>query len=129
MASGVDLAKIDGIKNIGEQAKNIAESDAYVDVRYGKGPIAARVMGKVPIHAPTQYKVGAGVAVSPTKHISIGATYIHEQVVKDKIDSLRVGAEIQPTKDLIVGAYVSTPIMGDNQKNLAVGGGVTWKFN
>lgn len=122
LASGVDLPKIDGVKDVSKQIKNISESDAYVDVNYGKGPVAVKAMGFVPLHNPTQYKVGGGVAFVPMDKLAIGATYIHEKIVNDKIDSIRVGAEFKPRKDITLGAGVTTPVVGDNAKNIQIGG-------
>jgi hypothetical protein len=128
LASGVDLAKIDGVKDPVEQLKNIAESDAYLDISFAKGPVAVNALGIVPLNNPTQYKVGAGLAFVPTKSIAIGATYIHEQIVNDKIDSLRVGAEFRPTDSVAIGASVSTPVIGDNAKNIRSEGYLKVKF-
>jgi hypothetical protein len=128
LATGVDLGKIDGFKNIPQQLKNVAESDAYLDVSYSKGPVAVNALGLVPLHNPSQYKVGAGIAIVPTKQIAIGATYIHEQIVNDKVDSLRVGAEFRPADNVAIGASVSTPLIGDTAKNVRTEGYVKIKF-
>ena len=129
LASGVDLAKIDGVKNAGEQVKNVLESDAYLDVSYGKGPVAVKALGMVPLHNPSQYKIGAGIAVAPTSNFAIGATYIHEKIVNDNIDSLHLGVEYKPVKNLTLGAGISTPLVGDTAKNLQAGAFLRFNFS
>lgn len=128
LASGVDLAKIDGIKQPLEQLKNVAESDAYVDVQYSKGPVALTAMGMVPLHNPSQYKAGGGIAITPTKELVIGATYIHEKIVNDNIDSIRLGAEYRPVENVAIGVNLSTPVIGDTVKNVRAEGYLKIKF-
>lgn len=122
LASGVDLAKIDGIKDAKEQIKNVVESDAYMDVSYGKGPVAVKALGLIPLNNPSQYKVGAGVAIAPTKNLTIGATYINEKIVKDNIDTLHFGAEFRPAQNVTLGAGIAIPLVGDTAKNASVNG-------
>lgn len=117
LASGVDLAKIDGFKQAGEQIKNVVESDAYLDVRYSKDKVALNTMAIVPLHDPTQYKIGGGIAIVPTDKLVIGATYIHEKILNDNVDKVRVGMEFSPVQNVTLGANVSTPLIGDNAKD------------
>ena len=128
LATGVDLAKIDGFKDAGEQIKNVVESDAYMDVNYGKGPIAVKAMGIVPLTNPSQYKVGVGVAIAPTDSLTIGATYLNEGIVKDHLDYLNVGLEYKPSKNITMGAGITTPLFGDNAKNISANGFVKMSF-
>ena len=133
LASGLDLVNIDGIKQPLEQVRNAVESDVYLDVTYAKGPIAAKVLGEIPLHTigetgGVQYKAGAGLAFAPSKEFAIGVTYLHERVINDNIDSIRVGAEFTPTTSLTIGGGVSTPIAGDNAKNVRAEGFVKYRF-
>jgi hypothetical protein len=86
-------------------------------IRYSKDKVAFNSMAFVPLHNPTQYKVGGGIAIVPTDKLVIGATYINERILNDNIDKVRVGFEFSPLNNVVLGANVSTPLVGDNAKD------------
>ncbi|MEZ0371859.1 MAG: hypothetical protein ACAI44_22395, partial [Candidatus Sericytochromatia bacterium] len=120
LASGVDLGKIDGT-DVLTQVRNVAESDAYLDVSFSKGKVAGNVLVDVPLHQPTQYKIGAGLALAPLKSdlLVLGATYLQEQIVTDVVDRVRLGAEVRPFRDVALGANVTGSLIGENSQDLS----------
>jgi len=128
LATGLDLPKADGFKDIPEQLKNVFESDAYLDVSYSKGPIAVNAMGYVPLTNPTQYKFGGGVAVTPIDNLAIGVSYLNERIVNDVIDSAKIGIQYNPADNITLGASLTTPLFGDTAKNTQAGFYFEMKF-
>jgi hypothetical protein len=128
LATGLDLSKINGFKDIPKQAGNVFESDAYLDVIYSKNDFALNASTFVPLTDPSQFKLGFGAAYVPNDNFSLGVTYINEGILNDRIDYLKAGAEYNLNKNISFNANVTTPIFGDNQKMPTVEAGAKIRF-
>lgn len=115
LATGLDLSKVNGFKDIPKQVGNVFESDAYLDVMYSQKNFALNSSAYVPLTNPSQFKVGLGAAYVPNDNLAIGLTYINEGILNDRIDYLKVGAEYNLNKNVAFNGNIITPILGDNK--------------
>lgn len=128
LTTGVDLAKINGTKDLGKQAGNVFESDAYFNFIFSKNDFALNASSSVPLTNPSQFKLGFGAAYVPNDKFALGVTYINEGILNDRIDYLKAGAEYNLRPNISFTGNIITPIIGDNTKVPSVEVGAKIRF-
>lgn len=110
----LDLSRVNGINNAGEQIRNVAGLEGYGSVswRPKQGPVAINSMATVNLLDPTLFRVGAGIEAGKGP-VTAGAMVMHNHdPLLGSTTAVTTGIQIRPRENVTIGGHVGITEQG-----------------